>query len=79
MSDIIVYTQNECPPCKIVKMFLTEYGFSFSEKNIHEDEKSRQELTDRYGSYSTPTIVVGTEVIIGFDIGKLKLVLNVID
>lgn len=79
MSDIIVYTQNECPPCKIVKMFLTEYGFSFSEKNIHEDEKSRQELTDLYGSYSTPTIVVGTEVITGFDLEKLKLVLKIID
>lgn len=79
MSDIIVYTQNECPPCKIVKMFLTEYGFSFSEKNIHEDEKSRQELTDLYGSYSTPTIVVGTEVITGFDLERLKLVLKIID
>ncbi|WP_423409883.1 glutaredoxin family protein [Heyndrickxia sp. MSNUG] len=79
MSNIIVYTQNECPPCKIVKMFLTEYGFSFSEKNIHEDEKSRQELTDLYGSYSTPTIVVGTEVITGFDLEKLKLVLKIID
>lgn len=79
MSNIIVYTQNECPPCKIVKMFLNEYGFSYSEKNIHEDEKSRQELTEIYGSYSTPTIVVGSEVITGFDLEKLKKVLNIID
>lgn len=77
MNDIIVYTQNECPPCKIVKMFLNEYGFSYSEKNIHEDDKSRQELTDVYGSYSTPTIVVGSEVIIGFDLEKLKQVLKI--
>ncbi|MGA9227486.1 MAG: glutaredoxin family protein [Mesobacillus sp.] len=77
MKDIIVYTQNECPPCKIVKMFLNEYGFSYSERNIHEDEKSRQELTDIYGSFSTPTIVVGSEVIIGFDLEKLKQVLNI--
>ena len=79
MSHIIVYTQNECPPCKIVKMFLNDYGFSYSEKNIHEDEKSRQELTEIYGSYSTPTIIVGSEVIIGFDLEKLKRVLNIID
>jgi len=79
MSDIIVYTQNECPPCKIVKMFLNDYGFSYSEKNIHEDEKSRQELTEIYGSYSTPTIIVGSEVIIGFDLEKLKRILNIID
>ncbi|HAQ07660.1 MAG TPA: NrdH-redoxin [Bacillus bacterium] len=77
MTDIIVYTQNECPPCQIVKMFLKEYKFSFTEKNIHNDNQSRLQLTDLYGSYSTPTIVVGNEVIIGFDLEKLKKVLNI--
>lgn len=79
MNDIIVYTQNECPPCKIVKMFLTDYGFAFEEKNISLDKKSRQELTSKYGSYSTPTIVIGDEIITGFDLEKLKKVLSIID
>lgn len=77
MTNIIVYTQNECPPCKIVKMFLDEYGFTYSEKNIQEDNKSRQELTEVYGSYSTPTIVIGSEVITGFDLERLKQVLKI--
>ena len=77
MNDIIVYTQNECPPCKIVKMFLDEYGFTYSEKNIHEDDKNRKELTEVYGSYSTPTIVIGSEVITGFNLEKLKQVLAI--
>jgi glutaredoxin-like YruB-family protein len=77
LNNIIVYTQNECPPCKIVKMFLDEYGFTYTEKNIHEDDKSRQELTEVYGSYSTPTIVIGSEVITGFDLEKLKQVLKI--
>jgi glutaredoxin-like YruB-family protein len=77
LTNIIVYTQNECPPCKIVKMFLDEYGFTYSEKNIQEDNKSRQELTEVYGSYSTPTIVIGSEVITGFDLERLKQVLKI--
>lgn len=77
MDNIIVYTQNECPPCQIVKMFLKEYKISYSERNIQNDDKSRKELTEIYGSYSTPTIVVGNEVIIGFDLEKLKKVLNI--
>ncbi|WP_102262029.1 glutaredoxin family protein [Mesobacillus jeotgali] len=77
MNDIIVYTQNDCPPCQIIKMFLTEYGFSYEEKNINEDEKSRQELTEIYKSYSTPTIVIGEEIITGFDLEKLKKVLDI--
>ena len=77
MNDIIVYTQNECPPCQIIKMFLTEYGFSYTEKNINENEKSRQELTEIYNSYSTPTIVIGEEIVTGFDLEKLKKVLDI--
>ncbi|MBS8263268.1 glutaredoxin family protein [Mesobacillus boroniphilus] len=77
MNDIIVYTQNECPPCKIIKMFLNEFGFSYTEKNINEDEQSRQELTNTYNSYSTPTIVIGEEVITGFDLERLKKVLDI--
>ena len=77
MDNIIVYTQNECPPCQIVKMFLNEYTISYSERNIQNDDQSRKELTEIYGSYSTPTVVVGNEVIIGFDLEKLKKVLNI--
>lgn len=77
MNDIIVYTQNECPPCQIIKMFLNEFGFSYTEKNINEDENSRQELTEIYNSYSTPTIVIGEEVITGFDLERLRKVLDI--
>ncbi|RSD28195.1 glutaredoxin family protein [Mesobacillus subterraneus] len=77
MTGIIVYTQNDCPPCTIIKMFLKDFGFTYEERNIHEDEKSRQELTQQYNSYSTPTIVIGDEVITGFDLERLKQVLNI--
>lgn len=77
MNDIIVYTQNDCPPCKIVKMFLSEFGFSYKEKNINENEQSRQELSEIYNSFSTPTIVIGEEVITGFDLERLKKVLDI--
>ena len=77
MNSIIVYTQNDCPPCKIIKMFLSEFGFSFTEKNINEDEQSKRELTEIYNSFSTPTIVIGEEVITGFNLERLKEVLNI--
>ncbi len=32
MKEIIVYTQNECPPCQIVKMFLAVWIFLFGKK-----------------------------------------------
>jgi len=77
MKEIIVYTQNECPPCQIVKMFLAEYGFSYSEKNIDLDSQSKRDLTEIYGSYSTPTIIIDEEIIAGFDLEKLKRALGI--
>lgn len=77
MHSITVYSQPDCPPCKIVKMFLQEYNFEFIEKDIKADNTARQELTNKYGSYSTPTVVVNGEVIIGIDQGKLKQALQI--
>ncbi|WP_053362011.1 glutaredoxin family protein [Bacillus sp. FJAT-27251] len=76
MSQITIYTQNDCPPCQIVKMFLKEHQVDFEEKNITSDPKARDELTQVYGAYSTPTVVAGNEVIIGFELEKLKKTLS---
>jgi glutaredoxin-like YruB-family protein len=77
MKKIIIYTQNECPPCKIVKMFLADHQVDYEEKNISTDMRARKELTEKYGAYSTPTVLVGEEVIIGFELEKLKKALDI--
>lgn len=77
MYKIIVYTQPDCPPCEISKRFLTEYGFDFELKDIRKDPKAREELIEKYKSYSTPTFVINEEVITGFDLDKLKLALKI--
>ncbi|WP_409305246.1 glutaredoxin family protein [Peribacillus sp. SCS-155] len=77
MPNIIVYSQPDCPPCKIVKMFLDEYKFPYIEKDIKADKNAREELTTKHGSYSTPTIVIDDEVIIGFDQERLQRALHI--
>lgn len=77
MNEIIIYTQPDCPPCEITKQFLTEYGFSFTAKDIKQDQRARNDLINKYKSFSTPTIVIGEEVISGFNLEKLKEILNI--
>ncbi|RFU71090.1 glutaredoxin family protein [Peribacillus saganii] len=79
MQEIIVYSQPDCPPCKIMKMFLDEYQVSYTEKNIKADKQALKELTNKHKSYSTPTIVIDGQVIIGFDPTVLKRELNIQD
>lgn len=78
LTQIIIYTQPDCPPCEIAKRFLTEYGFSFELKDIKRDQKARDELIHQYNSYSTPTFVINNEqVVTGFEIERLKEILNI--
>ncbi|MBN6889226.1 glutaredoxin-like YruB-family protein [Cytobacillus horneckiae] len=77
MKPIVVYTQPDCPPCEITKKFLSEYNFEFEQKNIKTDKSAMKELTEKYQSFSTPTIVIGEEVITGFDLERLKAVLEI--
>lgn len=77
MSEIILYSQPECPPCEITKKFLKEYGFSYTEKNIKEDKKARNDLMNKYQSYSTPTIVIDDQVVRGFDLKELMRILRI--
>jgi glutaredoxin len=77
LNEIIVFSQPDCPPCEITKLFLKEHGITFIEKNIQVDQKARVELVKKYKCYSTPTIVTGNEVVTGFDLDRLKLLLNI--
>ncbi|MEH7122284.1 glutaredoxin family protein [Bacillus sp. JJ1532] len=77
MKEITIYTQPDCPPCEITKRFLSEYGFSYTAKDIKKDEKARNDLINKYQSFSTPTIVIGEEVITGFDLERLKDILDI--
>jgi hypothetical protein len=48
----------------------------FTAKNVAEDEAARAELMARTGRLAVPVVVVGDEVIAGFDRGTLKRLLG---
>ncbi|MBN8191646.1 glutathione S-transferase N-terminal domain-containing protein [Bacillus sp. NTK074B] len=76
MKEVTLYSQPECPPCEVVKMFLNEHKVKFKEINIKADEQARYFLTNQLKSYSTPTVTIGREIITGFDLEALTAALN---
>ncbi|MFY4773545.1 glutaredoxin domain-containing protein [Metabacillus sp. RGM 3146] len=77
MKKVTVYTQNECPPCKIVKQFLDHHQIAFEEINITENSKARDFLINQLKSYSTPTVAVDNAIVKGFDIKTLEQLLGI--
>ena len=73
---VVIFTQPDCPPCHIVKLFLAEKGVVFEERDISIDPAAVQELTTEYSSHATPTLVIGEEVMIGFNPQRLDEILG---
>ena len=73
---VILFTQPDCPPCHIVKLFLTERGVAFEERDITRNATAMRELTEKYHSHSTPTLVIGDEVMVGFNPERLDEILG---
>jgi glutaredoxin-like YruB-family protein len=73
---VVIFTQPDCPPCHVVKLFLQERGVAFEERDITLDPAAVRDLTEKYNSYSTPTLVIGEEVMIGFNPERLGEILG---
>lgn len=70
MPNIVIYTQNDCPPCTFVKNYLTEKQVVFEERNIS-NAAYRQEMID-LDAFATPLILIDDEPMYQVDMDKLN-------
>jgi glutaredoxin len=73
-KKIVLYSQPGCPPCFAARAFLESRKVPFEYKDVQKDPAALQELLE-LNSRSTPTLVVGEEVMIGFDPDRLTTLL----
>lgn len=74
MKRVVLYSQPGCPPCFAAKRFLAARGVEFEYRDVQADPTALRELV-ALKSQSTPTIVVGEEVMVGFDPQRLEQML----
>ncbi|HFJ5057069.1 TPA: glutaredoxin-like protein NrdH [Staphylococcus aureus] len=77
MSEIIVYTQHDCPPCTFVKNYLNERQIDFEERNIN-NQQYRNEMID-FDAFSTPFILLNGNPMYHVDLDEINKVLNIQD
>lgn len=77
---MLFFTQPGCLSCELMRMFLEAKEVAFEEFDISTNLDARREMTQRYDSAETPTLVIvsGTteDVIVGFDPVRLDQVLD---
>jgi glutaredoxin 3 len=67
MPEVTVYTTDPCPYCARVKQLLRARDIEFTEINMARDAAGRAELVQRTGMMTFPQVLIGDEVIGGFD------------
>lgn len=72
---VVLYSQPGCAPCFAARTWLTGRKVPFTYRDVQADPQAFRELMD-LGSRSTPTLVVGSEIMIGFDAARLEELLS---
>lgn len=67
-----VYSTSTCPHCMKVKSFLRNNGVEYQDCDVMEDQNARDEMRKISGQLGVPVILIGHDVVIGFDEAGLK-------
>ncbi len=74
--EVTIYSTPACTFCNMAKDFFKAHDVEYTEYNVAEDEKKREEMVERSGQMGVPVIFIGEEMIIGFNEGKVKELLK---
>jgi NADH-dependent peroxiredoxin subunit F len=72
MTQVTIYSTQNCPYCRLAKAFLDRYGVEYRSIDVGVDRKAAKEMVELSGQYGVPVITVDDEVIVGFDSNRLK-------
>ena len=74
--DIKVYSTPSCPYCTTLKAFLDERKLKYEDINVAMDDKARERMIEKSGQMGVPVIEINGEFVVGFDVNKIKELLN---
>lgn len=66
-KPVTIYSTPTCHFCNLAKDFFKENNVSYTEHNVASDLEKRQEMIDKSGQMGVPVIVIGDDLIVGFD------------
>ena len=75
MKKVIVYSTPACPFCVLVKNFLKQNKVEFQEVDISVDTAAER-ILKKAGVRSVPITEIDGEIVIGYDIPKIKALLG---
>ncbi|MGL5641409.1 MAG: glutaredoxin family protein [Paraclostridium sp.] len=75
MMNVEVFSSDKCTNCVELKKYLKENDIEYIEHNISKDQEARKNLI-KLGYMSVPFSLINGEHVLGFDIVRIKQLLN---
>jgi len=76
-KQVTIYSTPTCHFCHEAKEFLKEKNIAYTDYNVGEDLEKRQEMIQKSGQMGVPVIMVGEEMMVGFDKERLSAALGI--
>ncbi len=70
-KTVTIYSTPTCHFCKMAKDFFTEKGVQFTGYDVASDAAKREEMITMTGQLGVPVIVIGEDIMVGFDRQKI--------
>ncbi|MEK7080861.1 MAG: glutaredoxin family protein [Patescibacteria group bacterium] len=76
MKNVTIYSTPTCHFCHMAKDFFTANGIVYTEYNVASDIEKRKEMMEKSGQMGVPVIIIGDELMVGFDKPKISKLLG---
>lgn len=76
-KNVIIYSTPSCHYCQKAKDLFTQYGVTYTEHNVVIEHDKRTEMIQKSGQLGVPVILIGDQMILGFDKEAIMKSLNI--
>ncbi|MEO5635462.1 MAG: glutaredoxin domain-containing protein [Candidatus Paceibacterota bacterium] len=77
MKNVTIYSTPSCHYCHMAKEFFTANNIAFTNFDVAGDAEKRKEMVEKSGQMGVPVILIGDDLVIGFDKPKITQLLGI--
>ena len=76
MPSVTIYSTPSCHFCHMAKEFFKENNIAYTEYDVASDMERRKEMVEKSEQMGVPVIIIGDELIVGFNKPKIAMLLG---
>ena len=75
--EVTIYSTPTCHFCHMAKEFFKANNVAYTENDVASNAEKRKEMVDKSGQLGVPVIIIGSELIVGFNKPLISKLLGV--